>query len=140
MDTVKRSENLWYQDKLRTWLNDTFLYSAFSETERKALVKAQDGYKKGEPIYDYVLLLSDDEVKQYIPNKEDRICEPTAYARAKQKGDGSSWWWLRDAGGVDDHAVVIDQKGSWNLNDYRWAQNTLDRPAIWVNLDSLILE
>lgn len=77
----------WEKSTLYTWLNKEFIKS-FTKTEQSILKKSNNGT---------VFLLSEAELKQYLPNEKDRVCQPTKYAiqRGVNPKDGA-WWWLRD--------------------------------------------
>ena len=92
----------WEKCTLRTWLNNTFLNSAFSITEKNKIkttnvVAAKNpdhGTNGGNNTNDKVFLLSISEAKMYFKNDNDvdgqtygysaeRGCKPTAYAVAQ---------------------------------------------------------
>ena len=91
----------------------------------------------GADVEDKVFLLSAEEADRYLQTKDERLCLPTAYARAQgayvRSGFVACWWWLRTSGGYGDHAVSVG-----NLGDYYYvglgirAADCAVRPAIWV--------
>ena len=70
----RKADVNWDTCSLREWLNDTFLYDAFSYTERRSILSSGTSYYS-----DYVFVLSDAEVEEYMPRAKDRICYPTTY-------------------------------------------------------------
>lgn len=78
----------WETCTLRTWLNGTFIESAFSEDERAMIllteVPAEDNSTfytaAGNSTMDMVFLLSIGEVRKYFPAQISRKCVPTEYA------------------------------------------------------------
>lgn len=112
----KESYLAWSTSDIRSWLNDTFYYAAFSNGERNAVLMAEvetvraDGCL--ETTQDRVFLLSKEEAMQYFPgrtwNESEEVAArravPTAYAVANGayqsnktfvEGQGTTCWWLR---------------------------------------------
>ncbi len=137
----------WYTCSLRTWLNDSFLNSAFTAEEQGYIpttyVTADENgfYTKiyaGEATEDKVFLLSAVQAYNYMPNYKDRACTATAYAIANgayyDPEYGGYWWWLRTPGNRSGHAALIEPDGVLDYVGYY--VNNLEqvvRPAIWVN-------
>lgn len=137
----------WATCDLRSWLNGEFYEAAFSAGEQ-ALVAESDltnadneeyGTPGGADTQDRVFLLSIDEVGQYLPTDENRVCLLTAQAVANGAlafGDtGKCDWWLRSPGGVSRGAAGVYSDGyvcssGWGV-DY---DDFAVRPALWVNL------
>lgn len=72
----------WPESDIRAWLNGDFMGSAFTEDEIAALVTVNT--EPDSETKDLVFLLSEEELKQYFPKEEERICEPTEYAYVQQ--------------------------------------------------------
>jgi len=72
----------WPESDIRAWLNGDFMGSAFTEDEIAALVTVNT--EPDSETEDLVFLLSEEELKQYFPKEEERICEPTEYAYVQQ--------------------------------------------------------
>lgn len=131
-----RKENVdWDTCSLRSWLNDTFLYEAFSRSERKGIISS------GTSIYsDYVFVLSDEEAEEYMPRAKDRICYPTTYCSCQNvyvnPSTSGSWWLLRTPG--DDGNKFVMSVNSDGTMDYNGGHVESDRgvvrPAIWVSI------
>ena len=139
----------WEKCTLRTWLNETFLNTAFSAEEQKQIVSSKVtadknpnyGTNPGNDTTDKVFLLSVNEVNQYFTSDSAMQCKPTAYAKAQgcnvNKNNKNCWWWLRTPGRDAKTAVRVSADGSVNLNGYLILHDaTAVRPAIWINLDS----
>jgi hypothetical protein len=143
----------WPDCSLREWLNETFLYDAFSSSERQMIVKSViDGSVDGvEDTTDSVFLLSYDECLKYFSDNIERMCAPTDYA-IKQgvysapsseiehqiDGRGACRWWIRTTytplpvyglrvffdGSVSNGGGIYVDEGGIGV-----------RPAIWVKFN-----
>ena len=139
----------WEDCSLRSWLNDEFLNTAFTAGHRMRIVltrvPADDnpdyGTEAGKDTEDYVFLLSIAEVRKYYPDYPDRICEPTAYARAQgafshTDPDRGGWWWMRTPGASKDFATSVNSNGILDIegSTVTGTKGSV-RPAIWVRLN-----
>ncbi len=135
----------WTISELRTWLNDTFLNTAFSAEEQEWLPvttienpppesRRKEGYEKHpsfQPTEDRLFLLSVPEVETYFPDEQSRIAVPTAYAQAQKVRSG---WWLRTRGSLANEMYLVHYDGM--LLDVGLAVQPYGiRPAMWVNCD-----
>ena len=126
----------WKNCTLRTWLNGTFLESAFSKKEQAAIAQTT----ATRATTDKVFLLSVGEANKYFSADKERECKPTDFAvgNGAYKGDnGNCWWWLRSPGENRDSAAGVSSGGS--VNDYGHnvhGDGCTVRPALWINLDS----
>lgn len=136
----------WATCDLRSWLNGEFYEAAFSAGDQALVAEsglanpdnASWGTPGGADTQDRVFLLSIDEVEQYLPTYEERVCLPTAQAvanGARTYENGACDWWLRSPGGVARRAAGVYSYGSvyscgWNVDHGGYAV----RPALWVNL------
>lgn len=135
----------WGNASLREWLNNEFLNTAFSSTERQRIQttavvtpdNATDDIKGGNATNDKIFLLSIDEAKRYFSSNSKRKCKPTAYAvsQGAYKDVDGCWWWLRSpdlyvAAGVHYDGSVIEKGGSGDI------EGCCVRPALWINLES----
>ena len=121
----------WETCTLRTWLNDDFLNTAFSEAEQKGItttnvVNADNPEyttNGGNNTKDKIFLLSLDEVANTSYGfrsdrgyyDQARICEATSYAKkqgASTNDKDSSWCWLRSPGSTSLLAAIVDGFGS----------------------------
>lgn len=141
-------ETTWEKCTLRTWLQTSFLKTAFSERERQAIlttaVSAEEGYsgwstEGGGSTRDRVFLLSDREAFSLFASDAERACSATPYARAqgaKTDAEGRCWWWLRSPGMQQDNAAYIGFDGS-RRSHYVLNTSICVRPAMWVDLSAL---
>lgn len=136
-------ETKWADSYLREWLNDTFLYTAFSSSEREDIVSTSITTSKnpvhrtsgGRDTTDKVFLLSIDEVETYFDSDVDRRVDATAYAKRQgaQVYNTGAWWRLRSPGKFDYSVASVYASGQIAydgdaVSDYGCAI----RPAIWV--------
>ena len=88
---------------------------------------------------DKVFLLSSDEIKRYLPNREDRECDPTEYV-IEHKGhldprNSKCWWWARE-NAVSSPAKTSSASYITGGGEKTWRDVTSlnsVRPAIWVD-------
>jgi len=140
----------WKTCSLRSWLNGSFLSSAFNSEEKKAILitNVETAFKKNpraeyESFYtdDRLFLLSSSEVREYLDNDHDK-CKPTEYVKALSKSksvrikDGYCYWWLRTQGDqYQTLAQAVNQVGCFNDNNIYYEYNAV-RPAFWIDLES----
>ena len=100
----ENSNSSWDNSSLRGWLNQEFVQTAFSNEELSIIITSND------TSY-LVFCLSKEEVLEYLPSANERICIPTAYAmsvcesnpvspggkRPVPSYDGD-YWWITDRG------------------------------------------
>lgn len=111
----------------RTWLNDTFLSTAFNSNQKSMIPPVNiDGSStdaNNEGSLDRVFLLSVAEMRQYFWKKTEIRCRPTAYAEAA--GATIGWrigmyskdcvycdYWIRSAGNSSTAKTAIDYQGN----------------------------
>ena len=154
----------WEKCTLRAWLNDTFINKAFTEEEQSAILMTEvdnsqsqcyseydtDG---GNDTQDRVFLLSYAEANEYLgvtyddsDNTTSRV-SPTDYAEAQgtytsdtyetADGEYAGWWWLRSPGSDQHSAAYVITDGSLYCDFVDYDIGCV-RPALWVNLGSLI--
>lgn len=147
---VYRADVTWEKCSLRTWMNGTFLNSAFSADEQAKILSAavfadeNPTYSTdpGDATTDKMFLLSITEAEKYFTTDASRKCTPTDYAKA-QGADASSsdpfcWWWLRSPGRDQRSAAVVPSFGvildsGFDVDDYPFFGV---RPAMWIDLDA----
>ena len=148
---TERTNVTWETCSLRSWLNSTFLNAAFTADEQKAIQKTSVDNSKsqgnsnwstsgGNNTTDQIFLLSYAEAGKYFASNSDRICKPTAYAKAQgvyTNDSGNCWWWLRSPGCTQDSAANVYYKNG-SLGDPCSVSfgNDAVRPAFWINLES----
>lgn len=140
----------WERCTLRTWLNNNFYNTAFSETE-KAQIKTTTVLADPNPTYttyagydtnDNVFLLSTKEASNYFSSNGKRQCQPTAYAKAQgvvtatdSSNYGNCNWWLRTPGKYHFDASYIYIAGFAVDPGYIVSASKIGiRPAIWIDL------
>lgn len=121
---------LWEFVTLRTWLNNEFYSTAFSDAEKEKLVpmyvgETVDWEATETALYDNVSLLSAEQLSQYFPTEEERIAPMTDYSYSKglvTVEDGNSTWWIRQEGwaaSVDFFGYIIDVNELGAVNGVR---------------------
>ena len=140
----------WETCTLRSWLNEEFIYEAFTSTKLSQIptvtvtADANPNYDTdpGNDTQDKVFLLSIDEANEYFDSYEARECTPTEYATAQgvyvsdSTGyEGNCWWWLRSPGVYQYAAAYVYYDG--DVGDYgSTVSSSINavRPALWINL------
>ncbi len=122
----------WSNCSLRTWLNGTFMNSAFTETERKAIVSTEISYKKTisntAKCKDKVFLLSVSECNAYS-----KVAKDVHTLAGKEV-----YVWLRDRN-LDwaENKSNISLMGPYgHAYSDATASDIYVRPAMWLNLES----
>ncbi len=138
----------WETCSLRAWLNNEFLYEAFSDEEQQNIVDSAlttpegwNGVEAGNDTIDKVFVLSVEEAERYM-NDEERMCQPTKYLESKgvyveedpSRGKGNVWWFLRTSGIGGERALIVIGDGvvhaiSYNLPTH---YDITVRPALWI--------
>lgn len=144
--TASKTNITWEACLLRTWLNETFLNAAFSESERAKIstvtVSADKNPKystsPGNSTADKVFLLSITEANRYFGSNSTRQCKGTAYCYAQGAyRNGGCCWWLRSPGYVSYAAAVVLHDGYLFEAGHRVNYDEVAvRPALWINLGS----
>lgn len=114
----EKGETSWETSTLKAWLNDEFYNKAFGKSEKK-LIDASNN----------VFLLSDDEVKTYLPDEATRSLTV----------DGKTYrWWLRTSHVNSKYTLLVTQDGTVGFVPANKANGNnginVVRPAIWVNM------
>ena len=159
----KYTDVTWATCTLRTWLNGTFLNTAFTSAEQAAIknttvVNDDNPYydtEGGENTTDKVYLLSIVEASntaygfngEFNSSSGTREAKNTAYAKecgaftsTSTEYEGNGGWWLRSPGPYSDGASLVDINGygyyyGFNVSyDYHAV-----RPALHLNLSSSTL-
>lgn len=138
----------WGTCSLRSWLNNTFLNTAFSEKEQSLIQTSNVSADKnpeydtdpGNETNDKVFLLSIIEAEKYFATDDSRQCEPTAYAVSnggyRSSDTGNCRWWLRSPGYFHSYAAQVELDGGVDRYGNFDYGTVCVRPAIWVNLDT----
>ena len=147
MYNAERERVTWETCTLRTWLNGTFLQTAFSAEEQKRLQTVTVSADKnpnfdmdpGNATQDRVYLLSVTEVEKYFSTDSARVCMLTAYAKAQgatANSSGACPWWLRTpgVGGNTRAAWVRGDSVPDEFGDYVNTSGHAVRPVVVVGL------
>ena len=147
-DVTGKSYN-WASSSLRKWLNSTFIKTAFTSKQQKAIEKTAltNGESTGAKGYltgndadttDQVFILSYAEVRKYLGGASSSICTGTVYARRQglvTDGNTHGRWWLRNPGRGANAAASIYSNGILRSEVVSYAKIGV-RPAMWVNINS----
>lgn len=145
----------WDTCSLRTWLNNEYLYTAFSDDERAVIYSTTvvtndneySGRSGGAATDDYIFLLSLEEVNRYFDSDNDRIllCNGTFGFVGE---DGSIievevdnervTWWLRTPGNGYYGTSFVEPNGL-AINRQSWVnyETLAVRPVMWVDVSEL---
>ena len=156
-NTDSDSEGItWETCSLRKWLNESFMYEAFTSEEQEMILSTTlpadknpkyDDIPPGNPTEDKVSLLSIAEAEKYFSSDDTRTCQGTKYCYAQGANDdnGNCWWWLRSPGGTSAHRAAdvspdgsIDLQGTiYDFNGYGAEDDgyVAVRPALWITID-----
>ena len=140
----------WEECTLRSWLNDDFYHTAFSEEEQDLIVLTQvidEGVpyilrEGGNDTEDYIFLLSITEAQKYFAvEKSLEKVYATKYARNNgawvDNYNDTSNWWLRSLGADWNSAVDATYYGEVNMyGGYVNITGNVVRPAMWIELDT----
>ena len=140
---------VWEKSDIRKWLNKDFYNTAFSDEEKKQILKTvvKNGFTKysgidgGADTVDNVFLISIEEAESLFSGNNERVCFATPYATEKgawTEYNKSCWWWLRSPGEPLEYAAHIFINGEIHVygNRLSGSGGTI-RPSIWINLEKL---
>ena len=121
-------ENItWEQSTIRSWLNNEFFESAFTDEEKAKMRKHIVGSTPGNDfIEDYVFLLDSYDVKLNLPqykSETDNMC-------TKIHCTGS--WWLRSPGKDPGTFARVTSKGRIDEDGSNMSRKRGVRPALWL--------
>lgn len=161
---TKKTSVTWETCTLRMWLNSDFYQKAFSVLEREAIYTTivdnsrNQGYSGwntsgGNNTQDKIFLLSYGEAKKYLDviwvdnnNMKSRMAltpyavQQGAYVSDNIKtfdGHAAGRWWLRSPGSSQSRAANVIP-GGYLYHYYVSISSGSVRPALWVNLESMI--
>lgn len=128
----------WSNCTLRTWLNNDFINTVFTEEEQSSIKTSTLANNAGPSTTDRIFLLSLTEVNSLFADNADRVCDATAYAvkNGAYTYEGDAMWWLRSRGttnnstaaGVSSFGFVISS--GYSVSD----QLCCIRPALRLKL------
>ena len=135
----------WERCTARDWMNSSFLDEAFDSDEQMMIAESslfpdennKTGVNQGNATVDKIFFLSMLQVDDYFPSKEEKQCQPTAYAVAQGimvSENGCCWWWTRTMGinAFSAATVGVDGYIAYNGNDLR-RDSVGIRPAMWID-------
>ena len=153
---VKYGFITWEECELRTWLNNDFMHTAFTEEEQAAILltdvdnsPAQNNptFKttSGNDTRDRIFLISYAEATRYFTDNESRRSAPTDYAVAQGvkydrtyeiDGRPCGMWWTRSAGNCQWR---VSFSYFWGKLNYTYATKNVVgiRPMLWVDTSLL---
>lgn len=148
---------LWYNCRLRNWLNGVFFDRCFSECEKEAIIQ-----NHGHNSSDYVFLLSEDDLLHYFDTAATRKCKPSSLVKKQLQMDPHNnmdtvpWLvfgshenvlsFVNEEGYYSEKEIslwsldsAISQYGLIGLNssEATTIKKLVIRPAIWVDLEKL---
>lgn len=157
-----KAVNGWWNCFVRSWLNDSFIDTAFTNEERDAilLTEVDNSRSQNHPAWgsgelntkDYIFLLSWWESFKYVGamytiSRLEARTSPTEYAKKvlraytsssneTAEGKGACKWWLRSPGHLSYEGAYIDSNGTINCTTCD-EDDICVRPALWVNVEAL---
>ncbi len=146
----------WENCTLRTWLNETFLNTAFTNQEISVILDSnihtpdneEWGTSGGNDTVDKVFLLSVKEAtnpnygfySNFLERSVSRTVKNTKYARFNDgyvnKTNGNTCWWLRSPG-CDRQFAYFFTNGSGTYSYFVGRRNDAVRPAIRLKLSDI---
>ena len=150
----------WATCSLRTWLNDTFINTAFTSTEQVAIknttvINEDNPYKDtegGENTTDKVYLLSIEEASniaygfngEFRTANETREAKNTAYVKecgawtsTSKEYEGNGYWWLRSPGNYSTYASYVYSSGNGiSGGSFIYSDTRAVRPVLHLNLSA----
>ncbi len=136
----------WSACDLRTWLNGSFLDTAFTPMEQTVILQNRVGASSnpqgsalpGSDTWDRVFLLSVQEAEAYFVSNEARACQPTAYTKSLgaylNPNTGACWWYLRTPGTESAFVAGVQTFGDVTYEGIEVTEPGCVRPAIWIRL------
>ena len=122
----------WEECSLRKWLNEDFLQTAFTEEERRRIIRRKIRNKEndlfdtdaGPDTEDRVFLLSMEEAREYYAGDEKRRAKAAWRLRTPGYKGGCYNAYVCESGMINAHGCFNDQKG-FGI-----------RPAMWIKLQN----
>ncbi|MBQ8858614.1 MAG: hypothetical protein IJ012_02355, partial [Clostridia bacterium] len=136
----------WETCNLRSWLNETFYYEAFTDAERALIANSTVtasknpafGTNSGNATEDYVFLLRVEQLNVYLTKLSGAaaLTESAAAQGAFADGNGQAWWWLLTPGRTQTYATLVLGNGSfYAAGDSVNAAKYGVRPVIWIEYE-----
>lgn len=118
----------WNECSLRAWLNESFYNAAFSQDEKKLILRVSD-----DGINDRVFILSLDQLITYFPSRSNRMCLATPYSEDHGSSKGGGWWWLR-TNEKASHVFSVNTDGTIDNYTRVNGQKATVRVCIWIDI------
>lgn len=131
----RRTGVKWGDSFLRQWLNLTFAYSAFNDSELACIEKTTSNGVK-----DIVTLLDEKQIKTYKLSKDGCPVTPYAQARGADVADdnGLGCWWVRcSKTKASGQTKFVGRHGKVYWSNYTDTRDNAVRPAITVKMSAL---
>lgn len=125
-----RSGSFWGGSQLRSWLNGEFVTSTFWSDEAQRIVETEHETCGGAPLVavDRVFLLSEDELRRYLPDPANRILEG-------EDGIPAGWWIRSDLLAGEERLIpYVDDSGRISHAESSPELIVGVRPALWISL------
>lgn len=135
----------WPDSDVRKWLNEDFVFEAFTEEEKKHILTTQvkcsvnpvfDGHFY-EDTEDQVFLPGVNTILSYLGGDSASICRATDYAAAKDIGETGQgcYWWTSTTGRETRHEVGVRPDGTFSPHGYLTQYIAMGvRPCIQIEL------
>ncbi len=152
-DTIMALDTPWADSDIRSWLNNEFINSAFSDDEM-ARINLSVIQNKGNDLFgvpgtsdteDKIFLLSAEEADSLFTDDSMRTAVCTEYALLcnnepafRDANTGYSYWWLRTAGVNKYSAMFVDYNGvplEFGMATANYIGGI--RPAMWIDITDL---
>lgn len=142
-------KNNYELSTVRTWLNETFYNTAFSELQKQFIVNTEvvnNAESAGNTTDTYIckntqdniFLLSYAEAIQYFLENDSRLKKyPTGYALAQGAGKcngGVIEWWLRSPYTTSSYARAVSDTGNRTYCNSHSSTDMGVLPALWIKL------
>jgi len=137
----------WEDSSLRYWLNNDFYDSAFTDGEKKTIlysnlkadINPDFDTTIGNDTEDKVFLLSMEEAKKYLPEREKRVCTATEFSITRGAENAShsvGCWWLRTIGAESAYVAIVKWDGEIDTHGFHSHYSECAvRPAMWVRVE-----
>ena len=145
-----QGETYWEDSDIRAWLNNDFMYQAFSQADQNNIMQTTLMNSQYDPqdlserptielakTRDKIFLLSEEEILQYFPEETSRICEASAVVRngGIKMPEGRCSWWLRSCNMAKDGTAQIVSGVNGQIEDSSCELVNVIRPAMWIRTE-----
>lgn len=124
----------WKDSLVRAWLNDDFIYQAFSDVERSAIERT-NLIDQEQDCHDRLFCLSKSEAEHCFANEHDRVAFDLSNLSEEAQTDSSpASWWLRTPGTFGD-SFICTVLGMGKILGMGLSCSDIGvsiRPAMWI--------